>query len=130
MNKEAHKGADGTNRCSTTHLLRSPSNIICVAAKNFEICAFVHACTGDRIHAKSRVGPYTRRKRRHVEQCNMICCIPTCGCAGTQVCNDCVPATLVLHPRETSSDTSVVYAAGRAAVQCIGGDAKKLCDCA
>ena len=38
--------------------------------------------------------------------------------------NDCAPATLVLHPQAPSS--SVVSAAGRAAVQCIGGDAKKI----
>ena len=38
MNTEARKGADGTSRCSTTHLLRSRSNIIFVAAKSFEIC--------------------------------------------------------------------------------------------
>jgi hypothetical protein len=59
-----------TTHC-TTHLLKSRSNIICIAAKNFEICAFVHPCTGDRIHAKSRVGPYTRQKRRHIERCNI-----------------------------------------------------------
>ena len=35
---EACEGADGTSRCSTTHLLRSRSNIIFVAAKSFEIC--------------------------------------------------------------------------------------------
>ena len=35
MNKEAHKGADDTSRCSKTHLRRSRSNIICVAAKRY-----------------------------------------------------------------------------------------------
>ena len=66
MNKEAHKGADDTSRCSKTHLLRSRSNIICVAAKNFEICAFVYACTGVWIHA--RVCPYTRGNWATLEQ--------------------------------------------------------------
>ena len=71
MNKEARTGADGMRRCSTILLLRMRSNIICVAAKSFEICAFVHACTGDGIQAKSRICPHTSRKRRHIKRCNI-----------------------------------------------------------
>ena len=104
MNKEAHEGADDTSRCSTTDLLRSRSNTIFIAAKNFEICTFkfVHPCMCDRIHAKSRVCPCTRQKRLHVERCNIWYASYAFVAAGKQVCNDCAPAlnwTLVLHPQ-------------------------------
>jgi hypothetical protein len=37
MNTQAHQSTDGTKRCSTSCLLRSRSDIVCVSPKNFDI---------------------------------------------------------------------------------------------
>ena len=98
------QGLDGTSRCSMTHFLGSRSNIICVAAKSFEICAFAHACTGSWIHATSRVGPFARGKRSVLAQPHTPECSEHYGSMRPQACNDCTPGTSFFtpkHPRRT-----------------------------
>jgi hypothetical protein len=43
MNKDACEGTDGTSGCITTDILRSRFDIVCDAAKNFEMCPLEYA---------------------------------------------------------------------------------------